>query len=107
MVWLSAQAAKARGLKRVDHTREVGRRYRCVNKIVDQLILHRLPHIGGKQFVRVLIHQKQNLTDPAELLYSIAKLEPLAQLLDALPDDLHHQHIGTAGPAQGKRFLRF
>ena len=40
------------------------------------------------------------------LLYSIAKLEPLAQLPDALPDDLHHQHIGTAGPAQGKRFLR-
>ena len=107
MMRLSAQAVKTKELKCVDHAREVGRRYRRIDKIVDQLILHRLTHIGGKQFVRVLIHQKQNLTDPAELLYSIAKLEPLAQLPDGLPDDLHHQHIGTAGPAQGKRFLRF
>ena len=60
----------------------------------------------GKQLVCVLIHQKQDLADPTELLYSIAKLEPLAQLPDPLPDDLHHQHVGTAGPAQGKRFLR-
>ena len=47
-----------------------------------------------------------DFADPTELLYSIAKLEPFAQLPYALPDDLHHQHIGTAGPAQGKRFLR-
>ena len=45
-------------LKRVDHTGEVSRRYRRINKIVCQLILHRLPYLGGKQFVRVFIHQK-------------------------------------------------
>ena len=84
MMRLSAQAVKTKELKCVDHAREVGRRYRRIDKIVDQLILHRLTHIGGKQFVRALIHQKQNLADPAELLYSIAKLEPLAQLPDAL-----------------------
>ena len=73
MMRLSAQAVKTKELKCVDHAREVGRRYRRIDKIVDQLILHRLTHIGGKQFIRVLIHQKQNLADPAELLYSICK----------------------------------
>ena len=53
-------------------TREVGRRHRRVNKIVNQLILHGLPHLSGKRFVCVLIHQKQNLADPAELLYGTA-----------------------------------
>lgn len=64
MMRLCAQAAKTNGLKCVNYTREVGRRYRRVNKIVNQLIFHRLPHLRGKQFVRILIHQKQNLADP-------------------------------------------
>ncbi len=92
--------------KRVDHACKILRRHRCVNKIIDQLIFDSLPHLRGKQFIRVLVHQKQNLAVPTELFYLTAEPEPLAQLPDALADDLHHQHIGTAGSARGKRFLR-
>ena len=73
MMRLSAQAVKTKELKCVYHAREVGRRYRRIDKIVDQPILHRLTHIGGKQFVRILIHQKQNLADPTKLLYSLSR----------------------------------
>ena len=77
------------------------------DKIIGQLILHRLPHLGGKLFVRVLIHQKENLAVPSELFYRAAESDPLAQLPDALSDDLHHQHIGMTASAKRKRILRF
>ena len=92
--------------KRVDYACEVGWRYRRIDKTIGQLILHRLPHLRSKQFVCALIYQKQDLAGPTEPPYSTAEPESLAQLPEALSDDLHHQHVGTAGTAQSKRFLR-
>ena len=52
-------------------TTKAGVRYTQITA-ADVTELIRLPYLGGKQFVRVLIYQKQGLADPAELLYGTA-----------------------------------